>query len=209
MANSLFSARILRTHFARFSSFHGKMSGTFLSYFMRWLRRYRKLHYPHHKFALEYMSRCMVSLCLDVGCGENPFPYADVLCDLRRIEKCEQMFVISDAHFLPFRSEIFDFVVCFHVFEHVKNPKLVFAELKRIAKHGHIQTPSPFAEMLYAYDIHRWFIGSKKKHLYYQASHGLPISCLFRWLRDKLILWQAVDFFLSQGLGVLSTNYYW
>ena len=179
---------------------------------MQWLRKYRKLHYPHHKSALEYMSSFKVPLCLDVGCGENPFPYADVVCDLRRSEKYEKTFVISDAHFLPFRSKIFDFVVCHHVLEHVKNPQLAFRELKRVAKHGYIQTPSSFAEnVLYAAPKqHQWVIKRKKNKLYYQTPRRIGyIHHFFHFLRLKLALWQAMDFFLSQNLGVLSTNYYW
>jgi len=75
-------------------------------------------------------------LCLDVGCGERPFPHADVLCDLRRSEKNEKPFVFSDAHFLPFQSKVFDLVVSYHMLEHVANPQVVFKELKRVAKHG-------------------------------------------------------------------------
>jgi len=88
---------------------------------------------------------------LDVGCGFNP--KGDVNLDLflyRRIPKREQEqviykqngdvkkipnFVCGDANNLPFRRNVFDIVVCYHVLEHIGINHIQTAkELLRVAK---------------------------------------------------------------------------
>jgi len=78
---------------------------------------------------------------LDIGCGS--IPVGDVNIDLfvglgphhkhaikpKRIPK----FVLSDAHFLPFRSKIFTEVHCSHVLEHLFNPCQALNEMSRVA----------------------------------------------------------------------------
>ena len=44
--------------------------------------------------------------------------------------------VIGDAHALPFRDEVFDRVFAFNVFEHLRNPALAAAEIRRVLKPG-------------------------------------------------------------------------
>lgn len=82
----------------------------------------------------------MNELCLDVGCGS--VPKGDINTDLY-IEVSPHHkgfinpleitnFVISDAHYLPFRDKVFEKVICSHVLEHLLIPNYVIKELSRI-----------------------------------------------------------------------------
>jgi len=77
-------------------------------------------------------------LALDVGCGyttgHQPSKEAHIKLDLIR----GKANVIADAHYLPFRSEIFLKVVMYEVIEHVHHPKQVLSEIYRVLKNGGI-----------------------------------------------------------------------
>jgi len=94
-----------------------------------------------------------MKLTLDVGCGvrpqgtvnvdiyigaSNPYTKMPSITNPKKIPN----FVKADGQFLPFRSNIFDEVYCFHVIEHVENPYLLLRELLRVARGTvHIKTP--------------------------------------------------------------------
>jgi len=81
-------------------------------------------------------------LALDVGCRRGT-------PDLRRYRNCEYIgidiaiandrwiknFIHADAHFMPFRDNVFHYVMCHHVLEHVHNPYEVLKEIKRVWNH--------------------------------------------------------------------------
>jgi len=84
---------------------------------------------------------------LDVGCGDNPC--GTVNCDLNvgfTLEGGDQKrgiiinpkeirnFVRCDCHFLPFRTNGFESVVCSHVIEHIASPRKLLLELLRVAR---------------------------------------------------------------------------
>jgi len=48
----------------------------------------------------------------------------------------ENVDVVSDAGNMPFLDNSFDFIVCQAVIEHLKNPKIVINEIKRVLKEG-------------------------------------------------------------------------
>ena len=100
-----------------------------------------------------------MNLCLDVGCGDNPHPDADILCDLHVGKPKDRAFVVSDASHLPFRDKTFSRVNCVVVMEHVENPRLLLSELRRVAEHGYVETPSRFLEnVLVGWKDHKWVI---------------------------------------------------
>jgi len=104
---------------------------------------------------------------LDVGCGWNP--KGDVNVDLflhkaipkreneqtiylqykKNLGKVQQIpnFLCCDVHFLPFRNEIFDIVVCDHLLEHKGiNFIEVCRELLRVTQQKlYLSVPSQFA----------------------------------------------------------------
>jgi SAM-dependent methyltransferase len=107
-------------------------------------------------------------LVLDVGSGQNPNLRADVLCDRFVLDASERAnggaliadrpLVVADAEELPFRDGAFDFVVCSHLLEHVRNPTKLLNELQRVARRGYIETPSSVHERLYGNPFHKWLV---------------------------------------------------
>lgn len=121
-----------------------------------------------HYYTIASLTKNKTPICLDVACGSKPFPKAHVLCDLhaervpdRRMENLVvegKPFVLCDCHFLPFKYKAFDFVTSYYLIEHIDNPEKLFKELKRVSKHGYIQCPSWFNEILYGEEVHKWIV---------------------------------------------------
>ena len=100
-------------------------------------------------------------LVLDVGSGSSPHPAADVLLERYPDPKhrysamvIDRPTVLADACKMPFRDKAFDFVIAFHVLEHVSDPASFLKELQRVGKAGYIETPNAIFERLIPYDVH-------------------------------------------------------
>jgi ubiquinone/menaquinone biosynthesis C-methylase UbiE len=161
--------------------------------------------------------------CLDVGCGGNPFPNANVLCDFCFYEAKEKRghgaerskiegkpFVLCDAQFLPFRNNAFDFIHCAQMLEHVDNPQEFVGELERVGKHGYIETPSWFWESIFYGDPqHKWVVKREGKKLYCQPSQRriAPLGHIFHWSHNKLFLYRMFEHVLDEYLHALSISY--
>ena len=164
------------------------------------------------------MNNNQSSNILDVGCGHNPYKQADVVCDLFKdsnihrgkhdLKTLNKPFILCDAQYLPFRDKKFQFVNCTHVLEHVANPCLAFHELKRVAFHGYIETPSWLMENIFGGSTpHKWVITKKNGKLYYRK----PTRFSFKWidlskwgLNDKRIFPSGFAFYiLKTFLGKL------
>lgn len=124
------------------------------------------------------------ALVVDVGGGGSPFPRADVVIDMAPFSKraalgrqelgIEERFTaetwvqldVCDRQPWPFEDNHFDYAVCSHLLEDVRDPIWVCAELTRIAKAGYVEVPSRIVEQcrgiehpLYAgYYHHRWLV---------------------------------------------------
>jgi SAM-dependent methyltransferase len=106
---------------------------------------------------------------LDIGSGNNPFPFATHLVDLyddnnfhrggvELVRDGRPMFK-ADIASLPFRDKEFDFVYCSHVLEHVNDPRKACGEIMRVGKRGYIETPTRTSDMLYNFSyLHRWYV---------------------------------------------------
>ena len=117
---------------------------------------------------------------LDVGCRNNPHPYADVLCDVSPQKRKNKPFVICDGCNLPFKNKTFRHVNCIAVMEHVDEPSALLKELKRVAEHGYVETPSRFAEnVVFGWKDHKWVILKRGNKLFYQS----PKRVSSRWIR--------------------------
>ena len=55
---------------------------------------------------------------------------------------------------MPFPDKSFDFIIAFHVLEHMSDPKSFLSELQRVGKAGYIEVPSGLFERLVPYDVH-------------------------------------------------------
>jgi len=106
------------------------------------------------------------ALVLDIGSGHSPHPRADVLCD-RYIDddterggsiRADRPLIVADAHDLPFKDGAFDYVVTSHIIEHMDDPVRFCAELQRVARAGHIASPSEIAEKLFYWPFHKWYV---------------------------------------------------
>ena len=120
---------------------------------------------------------------LDVGGGVEVFPRADAVLDLmpyaarQRAQLADhpERFgaddwfvgdVCSAAAWAPFADRSFDFIVCSHVLEDVRDPVFLCAQLMRVGKAGYIETPSRFRECAKAsaddaiagWEHHRWMM---------------------------------------------------
>ena len=114
--------------------------------------------------------------CLDVACGAKPFPKADVVCDLnvlpvkdrsmKSLETSGKPFVMCSCYFLPFKDGAFDFATSYYLLEHIAYPGVFYLELKRVAKHGFIQCPTWFNELLYGEEVHSWIVLKQNNRLF-------------------------------------------
>jgi hypothetical protein len=120
-------------------------------------------------------------LVLDVGGGARPFPRADWVIDLMPYERRgtleaqpaaeRERFTagtwvvrdICDHDPWPFEDGKFDFAVCTHTLEDVRDPVWVCHELQRVARAGYIEVPSRLEEQSYGFQgpwvgwgHHRW-----------------------------------------------------
>ncbi|MDR0372301.1 MAG: class I SAM-dependent methyltransferase [Nitrososphaerota archaeon] len=115
-------------------------------------------------------------LCLDIACGANPFPKANVLCDLnvkpvpdrnmKKLVTSGKPFVMCSCTALPFRDKAFDFVTSYYLIEHLADPWLLVKELKRVSQHGYIQSPSWLNELFYGETVHFWVVFKNRDKLY-------------------------------------------
>ena len=101
------------------------------------------------------------ALVLDVGSGSNPHPSADVLLEkyvdiTHRYDPlvADRPTVLADACKMPFKDKAFDYVIAFHVLEHINTPELFLNELQRVGRAGYIETPNAVFERLVPYDVH-------------------------------------------------------
>ncbi len=114
------------------------------------------------------------ALVLEVGSGGAPHFRSDVLCDkylsadgTARIGqlKIDRPFVVGDAEALPFVDKAFDYIICFHVLEHLDNPERCLLELMRVGRAGYIETPGEIIEKIQGWSCHKWFVRAEKKKL--------------------------------------------
>ena len=68
-------------------------------------------------------------LTLDIGCGKNK--RGDIGIDYSRDSNAD---IIADAHFLPFKNEVFDKVVSYTCFEHSPNSLQFLKEQHRVLR---------------------------------------------------------------------------
>jgi hypothetical protein len=85
---------------------------------------------------------------------------------------------ICDREPWPFEDKQFDFAVCGHTLEDVRDPIWVCSELVRVARAGYIEFPSRLEEQSYGFqgpwvgwDHHRWFVDIHDNRLEFVMKH--------------------------------------
>jgi hypothetical protein len=132
---------------------------------------------------------------VDVGGGAAPFPRADYVIDAMPYEKLgagsdgnihqklgieprysEDRWIqtdLCDRRPWPIADKAFDFAICSHLLEDIRDPIWVCSELRRISKAGYIESPSRVVEQSKGvenprhagYYHHRWLIKRNQKGL--------------------------------------------
>ena len=89
---------------------------------------------------------------LDIGCGFNANPLANVICDIQDLSNHykDKKFIKlnSNENKLPFKDKEFDFVIASHVLEHVRDFKTFISEIERISNQGYIEVPTKLEDNL-------------------------------------------------------------
>ncbi len=136
------------------------------------------------------------ALVLDVGGGANPLPRADWVLDLmpwgdrglygppadpsqeRFSERTWLCMDMCDRRPWPFADGQFDFSVCSHTLEDVRDPIWVCSDLIRVSRAGYIEVPSRLEEQSYGFQgpwagwgHHRWLIDLAPRGLTFVAKH--------------------------------------
>jgi hypothetical protein len=132
---------------------------------------------------------------VDVGGGAAPFPRADYVIDAMPYEQLgggsdgnihrklgmeprysKDRWVkidLCDRQPWPIEDKAFDFAICSHLLEDIRDPIWVCSELQRIAKAGYVEVPSRVVEQSKGienprhagYYHHRWLIRKNEKGL--------------------------------------------
>lgn len=100
---------------------------------------------------------------LDVGGATNRLPRADVVLDL--LPGADVVRDVCDREPWPFADDEFDFAICSHTLEDVRDPIWVCSELRRVARAGYVEVPSRLEEQSWGvhgewagWAHHRWLI---------------------------------------------------
>ncbi len=164
---------------------------------------------------------------LDIGGWEKPFNRANYVIDImpyktRKIKKSyppnmreyfsKKTWIIHDIkHPLPFRDKEFDFVVCGHVLEDIKDPVFLCEELIRVSKAGYIEFPNrayemrtsveayPNSHQYVGYNHHKWFIEKRGNKLIF-----IPKRCMYsvmKILRCKKVKNKFVGLFWKNNFS--------
>ena len=128
---------------------------------------------------------------LDVGGGTNRLARADVVLDLLPGEGPGWVQRdVCDREPWPFADGEFDFAVCSHTLEDVRDPVWVCSELRRVARAGYLEVPSRLEEQSWGvhgdwvgWAHHRWLIdvvdgglvlGHKSHAVHREGNHFPP-----------------------------------
>lgn len=177
------------------------------------------------------------ALVLDVGGWAVPFPRADWVLDLGAYdtrgawgsdgERADERFSagtwvqrdVCDREPWPFADDRFDFAICSHTLEDLRDPVWVCRELARVARAGYVEVPSRLEEQTWGFQgpwtgwsHHHWLIDVDqaaeaidfvfKHHNVHAPQHRLPTA-----FRDTLsaqdrvsALWWAGTFTARERL---------
>lgn len=136
------------------------------------------------------------SLVLDVGGGARPFRRADWVIDAIGHDERGQLGWTGDGEGerfgpatwvqrdicarepWPFEDGQFDFAVCSHTLEDVRDPVWVAAELQRVAAAGYVEVPSLREELTYGiqgpwvgWGHHRWLVSIESTRIEFLFKH--------------------------------------
>jgi len=134
---------------------------------------------------------------LDIGGAENVFPRADAVLDAvpysgrkrQMMREFPERFSESNWHvgdicdariWASIADQSFDFVICSHTLEDIRDPIFVCSQMVRVGRAGYIETPSRFRECAKAQEDdeesgwghHRWILDVEGDRLIFTAKMG-------------------------------------
>lgn len=137
-------------------------------------------------------------MVLDIGAWGQPFNRANYVIDFMPYETrgflgsrggereyfTKETWIdwdICSRQPFPFQAKQFDFVICSHTLEDVRDPIWICSEINRIGKRGYIETPSRLTESSFGveskkrsgYWHHRWLVEPQDNELIFTAKFQL------------------------------------
>jgi SAM-dependent methyltransferase len=130
---------------------------------------------------------------------------------------------LCDRKGLPFADKMFDFCVCSHVLEDVRDPVFLCSEIQRISKRGYIETPSRRVEQCLGvesgrycgYHHHRWMVEMDEGRLTFLHKSDLPLlnwrlrlpsGYSKRLAQENAVAWMYWDGAFEYGEKILLTH---
>ena len=149
-------------------------------------------------FAAKRLDIARSDYVLEVGSGARPYLRSDILLDksIKPYERAGKLvkdrpLVIADAQYLPFKDKSFDFIIAAHILEHLEMPDKFINEIGRVGKGGYIETPSPFAEIIFGHSFHKWFVYIKEETLILSKKEQLDSKTNdlmnYYWIHNKFL----------------------
>ena len=147
---------------------------------------------------------------LDLGCGKRKYSGAIGL-DINPLNDAD---VISDLDYLvyPFKSEIFDIVICENVLEHLKEPLHAMEEIYRILKPGgivKILTPHFSSDDSFSDITHRYHFSFRSFDLFTDitdnpSSYPIYTRARFEMLKKRMVFGRIKRY---MGIEYLSNRF--
>jgi SAM-dependent methyltransferase len=97
---------------------------------------------------------------------------------------------ISDPEPWPFEDEKFDYVICSHTLEDIRDPVRVCREIARVGKAGYIETPGAAIEVTRGIESHEWC--GWHHHRWLVRADGDGLAFLFKPHHIHSPFWPAV-----------------
>lgn len=146
---------------------------------------------------------------LDIGAAAAIFPRADAVIDVQPYEtrqpgplsaEMPERFsrdtwhigdICDEKIWHAFESKSFDFVICSHVLEDIRDPIFVCQQMIRIGRAGYIETPSRFREcakvsaleLTAGWEHHRWIVDAEDGTLVFTFKN--PLIYHFDFIPEK------------------------
>jgi len=104
--------------------------------------------YCNATLSMAKKSRSRDGFALDVGCGENPYFFHNLIdnyigmdIDINTLRKVsrdlpDSSLMRASGCYAPFREGIFDLAICTEVLEHLGNPEKMVSEISRALTRG-------------------------------------------------------------------------
>ena len=139
---------------------------------------------------------------LDVGGATNPIPGADAVLDI--LPGASVRRDVCDREPWPFADGEFDFAVCSHTLEDVRDPIWVCAELQRVARAGYVEVPSRLEEQSWGvhgewvgWSHHRWLVDVEdcglvfghKSHAVHRDGNHFPAGFHATLTHERRVQW--------------------